>query len=103
MRKFTPKEKDRVLNAFYCEPLVYVKPDKEIIDILCADGYITHKQEAKATTYYITDKGKGFIRLGGYTEKARQKRQNFIINAAITAITSAIGAIIGTIVLGSIT
>ena len=99
MKKPTPKEKDHVLNAFYCEPPIYIKPDKGIIDILCADGYIAYEQEAKKTIYYITDKGKGFIRLGGYTEKERQRRRNFIINAAITAITSAIGAIIGTIVL----
>ena len=103
MKKFTPKEKDHVLNAFYCEPTVYIKPNKEIIDILCADGYIYHKQEARTMTYYITDKGKGFIRLGGYTEEARRKRRNFIINAAITAITSAIGAIIGTMILECIT
>lgn len=99
MKKYTPKEKDEVLSAFYCSPTVYIKPSSEIIDILCGEGYIRCEEKGKDKSYLITDKGKGFVRMGGYTEEARQKRRNFIINAIITAITSAIGAIIGTIVL----
>lgn len=99
MKKFSPKEIDEVLNAFYCEPSAHIKPKREIIDILCADGYIAHKQEGKTITYYITDKGKGFIHIGGYTEEAKRRMKRLITNIVITTIASAIGAIIGAIVL----
>lgn len=96
MRKFTPKEKDNVLEYFYGNPNS-ITPSKEIIDILIAEGYMELRTSVNGSVYWITDKGKGFILQGGYTKERnthRKKTFTFYLNMVLSALISAIVAYI---------
>ncbi len=51
------------------------------------------------TRYTLTDKGRGFIRLGGYAAEAKRKRRDLIIKIVVSVFASAVGAILGTIII----
>lgn len=98
MRKFTPKEKDDALEYFNGNPNS-TKPSKEIIDILIAEGYMELRTSVNGSAYWITDKGKGFILQGGYTEQKKKKRETSAINlirALVIAVASSIITVIVT-------
>ena len=96
MRKFTPKEKDNALEYFYGRSNS-VKPSQEIIDILIAEGYMELRTSVNGSAYWITDKGKGFILPGGYTNERNIRRKQtftFYLNMVLSALISAIVAYI---------
>lgn len=108
MRQFTPREKDDALKYYYGNPSS-AKPSEEIRDILKSAGYVEYVSSPNGSLYRITDKGKGFILQGGYTEQDKalksQKRFTLQMNAMgwlVTIIASIIG-VIGGFILSKLT
>lgn len=97
MKKYTPKEKDNALEYFYDTPNS-IKPSKEIIDILIADGYVELRTSVNGSAYWITEKGKGFILQGGYTKQEKKKREASAINLIKALVIAAASSIITVIV-----
>lgn len=96
MKKFTPKEKDSGLEYFYGNPNS-AKPCEEIRDILKSAGYVEYVSSTNGSLHRITDKGKGFILQGGYTEEQNARRRKtftFYLNMVLSALISAIVAYI---------
>lgn len=97
MKKYTPKEKDNVLGAFYHKTHIDYIADKEIIGILIADGCVENIRYADGSFDKLTDKGKGFILQGGYTKERNTRRKQtltFYLNMVLSALISAIVAYI---------
>lgn len=107
MRIHPPIEKDIILRDLYQG--VHVSHNssdfQEVLDILIADGYIEVISFADGNFNKLTDKGKGFILNGGYTEQERIQKKEFrfslminAINWTIAIIASIISAILGFII-----
>lgn len=98
MKKFTPKEKDEVLNRFYNGNVGSYNPIIEIIEILVSDGYVILHTSVNGSAYHITDKGKGFFLQGGYTKQEKKKWKTSTINWIMALVIAAASSIITVIV-----
>lgn len=93
-----PKQKDAILAEIKANTFEYKSLHAEVIEVLDTDGLIDITRTKDGTDVDLTNKGKAFIKDGGYVaaekEKAKEARKKRLSKALTWILCTVVAAII---------